>query len=313
MKTSPVTPADLARCVLSVPPLALHDDLSLAREENRKLARHIEAGGVSTLLYGGNANLQSWPVGRLAEVLEHLEEIAAPESWVIPSLGPDYGRLMDSAPIARATAYPCFMALPMTAHHTPSGVERALRDFVQASGKPLIAYVRAENYLAPEALARMVESGEVVGVKYAVMRPDLTQDAYLAALCDAVGRERIVSGAGEVPAVPHLSTFKLGGFTAGCVCIAPRLSMKVHGALKAGDMAAVERWLEPIRPLEALREAISPIRVLHDAVTGSGIAEMGPISPALSNLAEADRLRVDEAARALLAAEQELAEQARAA
>ncbi|MDX6751599.1 dihydrodipicolinate synthase family protein [Geminicoccaceae bacterium 1502E] len=313
MKISPVTPADLARCVLSVPPLALGADLSLAAEENRKLVRHIEEGGVSTLLYGGNANLQAWPVGRLVELLEHIEAIAAPDSWVIPSVGPDYGRLIDSAPLARETAFPCFMALPMTAHHTPSGVERALRDFVQASGKPLIAYIRAENYLAPDALARMVESGEVVGVKYAVMRPDLTQDPYLAVLCDAVGRERIVSGAGEVPAVPHLTAFGLGGFTAGCVCIAPRLSMKVHGALKAGDMAAVEKWLEPIRPLEALRESISPIRVLHDAVTFSGVADMGPISPALANLEEAHRAPVAEAARALLAAERALAGQACAA
>jgi len=49
VKTGAVTPADLARSVLAVPPLARHADLSLNTVANRALIRHLENGGVSTV------------------------------------------------------------------------------------------------------------------------------------------------------------------------------------------------------------------------------------------------------------------------
>ena len=48
---------DLARSVLAVPPLARRADLTLDHAANRALIRHIERGGIATLIYGGNANL----------------------------------------------------------------------------------------------------------------------------------------------------------------------------------------------------------------------------------------------------------------
>ena len=59
MKTSPVGSPDLSNSVLSVPPLAWHDDFSPNHAANETLIRHIEAGGVTTLLYGGNANMHN--------------------------------------------------------------------------------------------------------------------------------------------------------------------------------------------------------------------------------------------------------------
>ena len=53
MQTAPITPADLRRSVIAVPPLCRNADYSLADEENTKLIRHMEAGGISILLYGG--------------------------------------------------------------------------------------------------------------------------------------------------------------------------------------------------------------------------------------------------------------------
>jgi hypothetical protein len=65
LKTGNVTRADLARSVLSVPPPARHADLTLNATANRAVIRHLEAGGVSTLLYGGNADFYSALTGRL--------------------------------------------------------------------------------------------------------------------------------------------------------------------------------------------------------------------------------------------------------
>jgi len=54
------------------------------------------------------------------------------------------------------------------------------------------------------------------------------------------------------------------------------------------------------KPLEDLRNAISPIRVLHEAVRLAGIADTGPILPLMTNLEEAEHGIVRAAARELL-------------
>src|SRR5439155_13599761 len=51
-----LTPDRLASSVLAVPPLCRNADFTLNETENSKLIRHMEAGGIRTLLYGGNAN-----------------------------------------------------------------------------------------------------------------------------------------------------------------------------------------------------------------------------------------------------------------
>ena len=60
-------------------------------------------------------------------------------------------------------------------------------------------------------------------------------------------------------------------------------------------------------PLENLRDAHSPIRVLHEAVTLAGIADMGPMLPMLSNIAEEHRAPIREAALALRQHDEQLA------
>ncbi|MGC2041330.1 MAG: dihydrodipicolinate synthase family protein, partial [Paraburkholderia caledonica] len=56
MNESPFDDRELAASVMAVPPLARRADLALDADQNATLIRHIEAGGVRTLLYGGNAN-----------------------------------------------------------------------------------------------------------------------------------------------------------------------------------------------------------------------------------------------------------------
>ncbi len=70
MKTTPVTAEDLARSVLAVPPLALNADLTASVAENRRMLDHLRSGGVSSVVYAGNANFYNVPVGRLVDTLE---------------------------------------------------------------------------------------------------------------------------------------------------------------------------------------------------------------------------------------------------
>lgn len=298
-----VTHSALAHSVLAVPPLALTAELEINRAANAAQIRHLETGGVTTLLYGGNANVHNWPLSRFSEWLDVLEESAAEQSWVIPSVGPDWGKLVDTAAIFKHRRFPVAMALPMVAPQTPEGVVRGLEEFVARSGVPLIVYIKADGYVPAAEIGRLQREGAVFGVKYAVPRQNPLDDRYLDDLIAAIGADRIVSGFGEPPALPHLLDFKLAGFTAGCVCIAPTLSAAYHKALKAGNRAEATKLLQPFLPLEAVRERAGAISVLHQAVSYSGVADMGPILPLLSLPKAAEHAAIKAAAQALHAAE----------
>ncbi|MEO8487054.1 MAG: dihydrodipicolinate synthase family protein [Betaproteobacteria bacterium] len=313
MKTTPVTHADLARSVIAVPPLARRPDLSLDRAANRALISHLEAGGIRSLMYGGNANFYHLAVSAYAETVDMLAELVGPETWLLPSAGPDFGKLIDQAAILRARAFPTAMLLPMTFPFTDAGLADGIRRFTDAIGKPAVVYIKADPYLKPATLGALQREGRLVAIKYAVVREDPSRDAYLDALLKELPHAMVVSGIGERPAIVHLRDFGLTSFTTGSGCIAPHLSMALLGALmhKRYDEA------EPIRarflPLEDARDAISPIRVLHDAVTLSGVADCGPMLPMLTGLGADERARVAPVARELLARDRARAASPRAA
>ena len=147
----------------------------------------------------------------------------------------------------------------------------------------------------------LVDDGVVNWIKYAIVREDTANDEYLRELVDVVDPQQIVSGIGEQPAIVHLRDFGVQGFTSGCVCIAPSLSMKMLAALKTEDHATAETIRQTFEPLENLRNAINPIRVLHTALTEAGIANTGPILPLLHEVAENERGDIAAAAKELLA------------
>ena len=307
MKTSAVTFDDLGASVLAVPPLARGNDYQLNKQANQTLIRYLENGGVSTLLYGGNANFYNIALSEYAQTLEFLAGAAATDTWVIPSAGPAYGTMMDQVEILREHDFPTAMILPLQSPATPAGVETGIRRFVERYGKPVIVYLKFEGYLDVDGVRRLVEDGLVSGIKYAVVRTDPSKDAYLSALCDAVDRRYIISGIGERPAVVHLRDFGLNGFTSGSVCVAPQRSTQLLKALKEQDYATAESLRADFLPLEDLRDGINPIRVLHDAITLAGIADMGPILPLTSNLSDGERQQVAPAARKLAEREQQVA------
>jgi len=307
LKTSAATAPDLARSVVAVPPLARLPDLELNAAANRALIRHLEEGGVSTLMYGGNANFYNVGLYEYAAILDFLEHAVATETWVIPSAGPDFGKLLDQARVLKTRSFPTAMVLPQTFPATPDGSEHAIRRFADAFGRPVIVYLKAENFLTPAHVERLVEAGAVLGIKYAVVRADPVQDAFLRELVDRVDANLVISGIGERPAVAHLRHFGLTGFTSGSVCVGPRGSTRLLAALKAMDWPAAEALRSAYLPLEDLRDALSPIRVLHEAVTLAGIADMGPILPPLSNVDADHHGAIRAAARALLAHDRALA------
>lgn len=292
---------DLKRSVIAVPPLARNADLSVNRDANAALIRYLEDGGIRTLMYGGNANFQNIGLYEYAAILEMLLEIASQRTWLIPSAGPDFGKMMDQAEVLRRLPFSTAMVLPATSAFSQAGVEDGIRRFAERLGRPAIAYVRSEAYLAPAQLQRLVDSGTVRFIKYAIVRKHTREDAYLADLVARVDRNRIVSGFGERPAIDHMRTFGLAGFTSGCVCIAPRISQAILEAIRHGEFDTAEELRARFLPLEDCRDAYDPVRVLHEAVSLAGIANTGPLLPLQYNLESAHHQRVGEAARVLRA------------
>jgi dihydrodipicolinate synthase/N-acetylneuraminate lyase len=83
--------------------------------------------------------------------------------------------------------------------------------------------------------------------------------------------------------------FDLAGFTSGLVSIVPRTTQAMLKAGRRKDWATAERLRQLFVPLEDFRETHSFITVLHEAVTLSGVADMGVVLPLLSNLDPAHR------------------------
>ena len=301
MNNAPITPEVLANSVIAVPPLARDADLKVCPIENAKIMRHLEAGGVRTLLYGGNAMFYHIGLGEYAETLAMLQDHTGGDTTVVPSVGPAYGTSMDQAVILRNFDFPTAMVLPARDIATPAGCATGIRKLAESYGKPIVLYIKFEGYLEPEDAKSLVEDGIVNWIKYAIVREDPGQDDYLSKLVDCVDRSIIVSGIGEQPAITHINRFGVQSFTSGCVCVAPGLSMKMLQALKAGNLEGAESIRQTFKPLEDLRNNINPIRVLHSAVAETGIAETGPILPLLDEVNDSDRLKIAAVARELLA------------
>lgn len=301
MQTTPVRMEQFRSSVLAVPPLARDEDDQISRQENERLIRHIEAGGVSMLLYGGNANLYHIRPSEYAGLLEMLESVAGNETLVIPSVGPSYGLMMDQAEILKTTRFPTAMILPTKAVMTEPGLMNGFRKFVEAFGRPAVLYIKEEGYISPEGAAELVRDGLVSFIKYAIVRKDPSEDDFLSRLVSLVDTPLICSGIGEQPALVHMSKFRLNGYTSGCVCVNPGLSQKMLRAIASKDYDLAEKIRRIFVPLEELRNEINPIRVLHEAISLSNIAKIGRHFPLLSGITESAADRVRHAAAELLA------------
>jgi 4-hydroxy-tetrahydrodipicolinate synthase len=305
MRKAPIGLDDL-RGVFAVPPLARTHDSQRALDaaQNERLVRHITEGGITRLLWGGNAFLYHITLADYAALLAWMAGLPD-RVWAIPSIGPSFGRAMDQVPMVRAQRFPTAMLLPCNDPRDANGLERGVRELVAAAGMPLILYLKEEDgfgrdrHAGLEAIGRLVDDGLVVAIKYAVVRQDPTQDAYLDGLLARVDRARVVSGMGERPAIHHLRQFGLPGFTTGSGCVAPALSQALFEACQSGNWASAEAYRAPFMPLEDLRDEWGPARVLHAAVRIAGIAETGPVPPFVTSLERAQEGLVREALREL--------------
>ncbi len=282
MDTKPLTAETIAQSVWAVPSLARSDNGQLNQQENEKIIRHIEQGGISTLLYGGNAIFYHLTLKEYREALQLISETAAEQTLVIPAIGPAYGTMLDQIDILNDFAFPTAMVLPQRDVLTSAGLATGIRNVVEKFSKPIVLYLKYGGVMTVEDATALVNDGCVSAIKYAVVRDDYTKDDYLRGLVNNIDPTLILSGLGDQPAIVHMQDFGLGGFTTGCGCVYPELSTALLKAIQAKQWDEAESIREKFLPLEQLRDDLGPITILHRATELAGIAQTGPITPLLS-------------------------------
>jgi dihydrodipicolinate synthase/N-acetylneuraminate lyase len=297
---SPNLTADDLRGVFAVPPLprASTPRRTLDFDAAERVTAHIAGGGVTRFLFGGNAFLYHISLSEYEALVGWLASFPA-DRWGIPSIGPSFGRALDQACVLRRHAFRCVMALPCGDPRDALGMEAGLREIADAAGIPLILYVKSEDGFGGDiergldAVGRLLNDGVAVAVKYAIVRDNPARDSYLDGLLKRVDRARVISGMGERPAVVHMRDFGLVGLTTGSGCIAPRRTHDLHQACLEHSWNEAEAIRARFMPLEDLRDAWGPARVLHHATELAGIAPTGPILPYVSPLhrQQLDQLR----------------------
>jgi dihydrodipicolinate synthase/N-acetylneuraminate lyase len=292
--------------IYPVPPLARKNDArrTIDFAQNEKILKFLIAGGLPNVIYGGNAFLYDITMAEYRDLLEWAGGFASRAS-INPAIGPSYGCAMDQATVIRRYKFHTVLAMPNGNPRDAAGLEAGYREISQACGLPLSLYVKTDTTYGDDrdagldAIGRLVRDGVCVSIKYAVVRKDPAQDPYLTALLKCIDSKYVVSGIGERPAIVHLRDFKLNGFTTGSGVLAPNQTRALLDACNRGDYETAERVRQLFLPLEDLRDAWGPPRVLHAAVGLSGLAETGSPPPFVSNLTEAQRKQLAPVARAL--------------
>ena len=135
MAKAHLTPDHFARSPMAVPPLARDARGALDERANAALIRHIEAGGITLLLYGGNANVYHLPLDEYEPLLDMLGRLPSAETLVVPAAGPTFGLLLEHARAQlanykRPKAIECWKELPKSAANKI--LRREIRDRIIA-------------------------------------------------------------------------------------------------------------------------------------------------------------------------------------
>ena len=305
MPNSPITLQDLAG-VFAVPPLPRRTGSrrTIDFDAAEAVAQHIQDGGITRYLYGGNAFLYHITLDEYETLLGWLDGFDA-SRWPIPSVGPSFGRAIDQAKLLRRYSFKTVMVLPCNDPRDARGMEAGLREIADACGAPLILYLKSEDGFGIDkeagldAVGRLIRDGVAIAIKYAVVLDDPTRDPYLDGLLRRVDRQRVISGMGERPAIVHMRDFALPGFTTGSGCIASRTCSNLFDACVRKDWTRAEELRSQFMALEDLRDGWGPARVLHHATELAGIAPTGPIPPYVSPLGEKQLQELGPVAREL--------------
>ncbi len=183
---------------------------------------------------------------------------------------------MDQAEVLKDFDFPTVMLLPHERSRTSSG-SRAV--FVSSAIAMASQSCFTSNTIVGcllRSLKSLVDDGLVSWIKYAVVRDQPMEDAYLREVLQVVPSDIVVSGIGEQPAIIHMRDFGIVSYTSGCVCVAPKQSMEMLQAIHDKDWDRAESIRMRFFGLEDLRLRSIPFECCIVPLNLQGLHPLGP-------------------------------------
>ncbi|QIQ00881.1 dihydrodipicolinate synthase family protein [Streptomyces liangshanensis] len=283
--------------VVAIPVTPFAADGSVDTAAYRLLLRRLLDAGVRTVTPNGNTGefYALSPEERLLVTELTVAEVGG-RAEVVAGVGHDLATAVAAARHARdAGAAMVMVHQPVHPYISQEGwiaYQRTVADSVPGLG--VVPYLR-DPLITAGTLSRLGElCPNVIGVKYAV--PDATRFAAFARDASGPGgpgRFVWVAGLAELHAPAHW-TGGATGFTSGLVNVAPRLSLTLLAALRAGDAEAARDVWERVRPFEELRAArhsADNVSVVKEALAVLGLCRRD-VRPPSSPLPAATRAEV---------------------
>lgn len=242
--------------------------------DTRRLAAEtrlaIEAGMRVIIPGAGTGEFHSLSEDEAAEVLATVAGVAAGREGVavLAPVGLGVDRAVRAGVFAKEKGAAGLLVMPpVHPYLSDEGVAGYFETIKAETGMPLWVYKRGP-IPSDAALVRLIETGVIAGVKYAVN----DVDAVHAFVRNVAGRAEVVCGTAERFA-PFFHLAGARGFTSGAGALFPRTSLKLHAALDAGDYPEAMRLRTILEPLERFRARQGD--ALNISVIKTGLAILG--------------------------------------
>jgi len=285
-----ITRADCAD-VLVVAITPRNPDRTIDHDGIRGNVRHLIEHGVNVIMPEcGTGLVYDATLEEYEAVVATFIEAAGDAAFVVPGIGPGFGRSLEMGAIARSLNASGVMIMPIVGPGSPAGVLDGLGHVVETVDLPTVLYQRRADIMPADVVVSLCRMDGVVGLKYSVNDLDL-----FAEINDRAGEAAAMAcGMAEDPCVDYLKAGAVG-FSSGMANFVPRLSLELLRSFKAGEVSEAERIRNGMVPFEDFRGedgARYSASALHAAMNVSGLAG-GPVIPFAEDVAEEDLPRVE--------------------
>lgn len=232
-------------------------------------------------------------------------DAAGDEAWVVPGIGPGFGRSLEMGRIAQSLGVAGVMIMPIVGPASADGVFNGLREIAKAVQLPTILYQRRLDIMPVSSVIRLCEIDNIVGLKYAVEDTEAFE-----AIADKAGdRTAMICGMAEDPCITYMERGAVG-FSSGMANFVPRMSLTLLRTFVSGGTVEAERLralMVPFEDLRGERGARYSTSALHAAMDVAGLAG-GPVIPFAADVTVEDLPRLQAMVGSLMEKERTLDE-----
>jgi 4-hydroxy-tetrahydrodipicolinate synthase len=266
------------------------DDQKVDLDGVRRNVRHLIDSGANFIMPEcGTGLVYDASLEEYEAVVGTFLDEAGGDAYIVPGIGPGFGRALEMGHIARTLGADGVMIMPVVGPGSAKGVRIGLKQITEKVGLPTILYQRRLDIMPMEDVVWLCQLDGVVGLKYAV--EDIKAFDQIAE--KAGDHAAMVCGMAEDPCIEYMQHGAVG-FSSGMANFVPRISLTLHQKFVSDDIfeaRRLRRLMVPFEDLRGERGARYSSSALHAAMDRAGLAG-GPVIPFAEDVAPADLPRV---------------------